>query len=68
VGSFIVYVWSGPRGTYNVAAISTQDDVFADKLKRWAELEGYSVEIKKDSSDGSQHQRRATGAGHEVGG
>lgn len=51
--SFVVSVWDGIR---NVAAVSTSDKVFADKLKKFAEQEGYRVEFEKDSNRGPQHQ------------
>ena len=48
--SFLVYVWSGNHST---AIVSTESEAFADKLKEWAESEGYRVEVKKDLGYGS---------------
>jgi hypothetical protein len=41
--NLVVYVW---REAYNVAVISTTEKEFAEKLKAWAELEGYRVTVK----------------------
>ncbi len=50
--SFVFSLWDGIR---NIAAISTTDRNFADKLKSWAELQGYRVEFEKDER-GPKHQ------------
>jgi hypothetical protein len=51
--SYVLYV---SNGISNVAAISATDKVFVDKLKAWAESEGYRVEFSKDDEHGSEHQ------------
>lgn len=51
--SFVVSLWDG---SHNVAAISTCDESFADKLTAWAEAQGYRVETEKDNGRGPQHK------------
>lgn len=50
--NLVVYVW---REAYNVAVISTTEKEFAEKLKAWAELEGYRVTVK-NGDYGLDHQ------------
>jgi hypothetical protein len=40
VESLVLYIWTD---TYNNAAVSTENREFANKLKEWAESEGYRV-------------------------
>ena len=50
----MLYIWIG---TMIEAAVSTEDKSFADKLKRWAENEGYRVSFSRGyKDDGPQHQ------------
>ena len=54
VPSFLVNVCHGP---YSVALISTADKAFTEKFKRWAELEGYQVDLPEDfDDDGPKHK------------
>jgi hypothetical protein len=40
VESLVLYIWTD---TFNTAAVSTESREFANKLKDWAESEGYRV-------------------------
>lgn len=52
--SFVIYIWTGSAVG---ACISTEDKSFADKLKRWAESQGYKVTFSRGyADDGPQHQ------------
>jgi hypothetical protein len=44
MGSFVISLWDGH---HNVAAISTGDKAFVEKLKKWAERQGLRVEFDK---------------------
>ena len=49
-----MYLWSG---TLNEMAVSTENKALADKLKKWAEGEGYKVTFSRGyQDDGPVHK------------
>jgi hypothetical protein len=53
VASFIIAVWH--RG-YSVMVISTQSPQVAEKIQKWAERQGWRVDVKRMGGDGPEHK------------
>lgn len=49
MGTFVISLWDGH---HNVAAISSSDPAFVEKLKKWAARQGLRVEFAKGGEIG----------------